>query len=253
MKIKKYSKVKGNLYKIVTDKEEYKLYDDIILKYELLLKKEIDEKEFQKVLKENNLLASYYDSLKAIGVRLRTKKELNTILKKKGFNNEEISYAINRLDKEGYLNSKVYIEAYIHDRLNLYLEGELKILKDLEKLGFKETEVRPFLEKVDHNIYLEKIEKYIGKKAKVNKKSVNEFKRKTLNELINKGFLKSDIMIYLDNIKLEENEEVIKKLVNNLYNKYIKKYDENIVMYKIRSALYQKGYTDIDINKYLEH
>ena len=44
MKILKYKKIKGNEYKIITDKEEYKLYDDIIIKHELLLKKEINKK-----------------------------------------------------------------------------------------------------------------------------------------------------------------------------------------------------------------
>ena len=41
MKILKYKKGKKNEYKIMTDEGEYILYDDIIIKYELLLKKEI--------------------------------------------------------------------------------------------------------------------------------------------------------------------------------------------------------------------
>ena len=42
-------------YKIITDKDEYKLYDDIIIKYELLLKKDIDDKDFTKILEENKI------------------------------------------------------------------------------------------------------------------------------------------------------------------------------------------------------
>ncbi len=51
MKILKYKKGKGNEYKIYTDKGEYRLYDDIIIKHELLLKKEINDKEFNSILK----------------------------------------------------------------------------------------------------------------------------------------------------------------------------------------------------------
>ena len=40
MKILKYKKGKRNEYQIITDKGEYVLFDDMIIKYELLLKKE---------------------------------------------------------------------------------------------------------------------------------------------------------------------------------------------------------------------
>ena len=218
MKILKYKKIKGNEYKIITDKGEYRLYDDIIIKYGLLLKKDISEKKLNEVLKENNLLLAYYMGLKAISVRLRAEKELMAILKKKGFNEKEIKYAIDRLNKDGYLNHKVYIEAYIHDMLNLYIVGEDKIYSDLIDLGFKDEEIKPFLKKINKDIYLEKINKYINKKVKSNKKSIKEFKRKTLKELIDKGFKKGDIMSYLDSLEIEENQDVIGKLVNKLYN-----------------------------------
>lgn len=252
MKILKYRKGKGNEYKIITDKDEYKLYDDIIIKYELLLKKDIDDKDFTKILEENKLFSAYYDALKLINTKLRTEKEIKVLLKKKEYNYKEIDYAIKRLDKEGYLNHKVYIEAFIHDMLNLYLIGEDKILKDLVNLGFEEKEIRLYLDKIDKDIYKDKIDKYINKKLKANKKSEIEFKRKFLGELINKGFSKNDIMIFLENTNVVEDEEVTRRLIIKLYNKYIKKYDYNTVKLKIRNYLYQKGYKDIDIDKYIK-
>ena len=252
MKILKYKKVKGNEYKIITNKEEYKLYDDIIIKYELLLKKEISEKEFEKVIEENNLLKSYYVALKAINIKMRTEKELENILKKKSYQEKEIKYAIARLQKEGYINHKAYIEAYIHDMLAMNVIGEQKILNDLLNLGFNEQEVLPYLKKIDIEIYLEKIKKYIDKKAKINKKSINEFKRKVLQELINKGFYKNDILEYLNNMELKENDIELEKIVAKTYNKYIKKYDLYTTKNKIKQYLYSKGYTNIDIDKYIE-
>ena len=79
MKILKYKKGKRNEYQIITDKGEYVLFDDMIIKYELLLKKELKEQEWNKILKENQLLKAYYESLKAINKKLRTKKELKNI------------------------------------------------------------------------------------------------------------------------------------------------------------------------------
>ena len=213
MKIVKYQKLKGNEYKVITDTSSYVLYDDIIIKYELLLKTNIDNKLFDNILKENNLLKAYYVALKLINIKLRCELELKQLLKKKKFNKEEIEYTIARLNKEGYLKHDIYIEAYIHDMLKLYLVGENKIYNDLINKGFKDNEINKYLKNIDKDIYLEKINKYINKKLKSNKKSAQEFKKKTLNELINKGFNKSDILIYLDNINIEFNEEEINKII----------------------------------------
>lgn len=252
MKILKYIKTKSNEYKITTDEGDYKLFDDIIIKSELLLKKDISKEEFTKILAENNMLKAYYNALKMVSVKMRSEMELKNLLKKKEYTSEEINYAIEKLAKEGYLNHEVYIEAYIHDMLNLYLVGEAKILKDLIKLGFKESEILPHLTKVDKSIYISKINKYITKKVKVNKRSINEFKRKVIDELINKGFSKEDIINCLNNFELEENTDELEKLINKLYKKYMNKFDLNTTKIKIKNYLYQKGYAEINIDKYLD-
>lgn len=252
MKILKYKKGKRNEYKILTDEKEYILYDDIIIKYELLLKKEISKKEWDTILKENNTLKSYYEGLKAINTKLRSEKELRDILKKKGYQSSEIDYALKRLNEEGYLNHKVYIEAYIHDALTLNIVGENKILKDLENLGFHNKEIKEELDKIDKSIYNEKIKKYIDKKLKANKKSANEFIKKITLDLINKGFNKEDITRYLNTLEIEDNEEEIAKIINKLYNKYINKYDLYTTKMKIKAYLYSKGYINIDIDEYIK-
>lgn len=252
MKIIKYKKDKGNIYKVITEDGEYKLYDDIIINHSLLLKKEITKNEFNKIIAENNLLKAYYDSLKSINTKMRCEKEIREILRKKEYSASDIAITIEKLKKDGYLNSKVYIEAYIHDRLALYTEGEQKILKDLINLGFKEGEIKPFLEKIDKDIYTAKIEKYIDKKLKANKKSSKEFKRKMLGELIIKGFNKIDIINYLENLEIKENPNEIAKIINKLYNKYINKYDLYTTKVKIREYLYRKGYENIDIDEYIK-
>ena len=146
----------------------------------------------------------------------------------------------------------MYIEAYIHDALTLKLVGEKKIASKLESLGFKNDEINKYLRKVDPNIYQEKIEKYILKKLKTNKKSVSEFKRKIMLDLINKGFNKEDIEAFLNTLEIEENTEEIKKIINRLYNKYMNKYDLYTTKNKIRQYLYSKGYGSIDIDEYIK-
>ncbi len=252
MKILKYQKTRNNEYKIFTDIGEYKLYDDIIIKYELLLNNEIKENKWNEILEDNKLLEAYYLALKALNIKMRNKKELKTILKKKNYSDSAVEYAIIRLENEGYLNNLVYIEAYVHDMITLNLVGENKIYNDLISMGFKDKEINPFLAKIDKDVYLSKINKYLNKKAKINKKSINEFKQKSILELINKGFNKEDIIQELNKLSLEENEIEIEKLVNRLYQKYIKKYDIYMTKNKLKTYLYSKGYPNIDIDKYIK-
>ena len=71
MKIQKFVKDNGNKYKVYVDDEVYKLYDDIIVKYGLTMKESIDKDTFDNVLKENDKLSSYYESIKYITKKIR--------------------------------------------------------------------------------------------------------------------------------------------------------------------------------------
>jgi len=252
MKILKYQKLTNNEYKIITDTHEYRLYDDIIIEYGLLLKKEIDSKDMGTIIKKNNSLKGYYLALKTLSWKMRCEKEIKELLKKKGFFESEINYVLNRLNKEGYLNHETYIEAYIHDALNLNLKGELKIKKELLDLGFKENEINKYLAKVDPEIYHYKIKNYLAKKLKVHKSSALEFKRKVKVDLIKKGFYKEDIENLLQDMKILDNEEELLKIITKLYYKYMKKDDLYTTTLKIKNYLYGKGYHNIDIESYLK-
>lgn len=85
MKIQKYIKDRQNKYKVVIDDEEYILYDDVIVKYNLLLKSEIDNSSFEEIKTYNDELKSYYDSIKYISRRLRSEKEIYEYLEKKKY------------------------------------------------------------------------------------------------------------------------------------------------------------------------
>ena len=83
MEIVKFVKIKNNKYKVImNDKQEYLLYDDLIVAYNLLANKNIDQKLLTKIMQENEYLEAYYKGLKYLTTRLRTKKELTKLLQK---------------------------------------------------------------------------------------------------------------------------------------------------------------------------
>ena len=65
MEIKEFKKLKGNVYELkFKNGEEVKLYDDVILKYNLLFNKSFNDKLYEEIINYNKSLDAYYISLK---------------------------------------------------------------------------------------------------------------------------------------------------------------------------------------------
>ena len=242
MKIKKVSKKKDGLYEILFDNlEKINLYDDVILKYELLLKREVDEKLLNKILKENSLQECYHKALKYVNSKLRTEKEIR--LKLKDYDGEALDYTIKRLKQEGFLNDSLYIRSYTNDAVNFKLVGPNKIRLDLKKLGFREDDVNNYLESLDNDIWLNKIRKYLTKKINSNNKlSGSNLKIKLITDLQNKGFYKEDIISIISEFTFVDDQNIYAKEYEKVKKKLSKKYSGSELEYQIKNKMYQKGF-----------
>lgn len=242
MKIVSYQKKKTNLYEItLSNNEKISLYDDVILKYELLLKKEIAEKQLKEIIEYNNKIEGYYIALKFLNNKLRTENEIRKKLQY--FSKEAINYTIDRLKEDGYLNNELYIKSYINDEVNLKLIGPNKILFDLKKLGFKEEEILNYLNSLEKDIWLNKINKYLLKKINSNHNlSGIVLKQKLLEDLQHKGFFKEDINMIIAEFDFPDNNLIREKEYIKLKNKLSKKYSGEELEYRIKISLMKKGF-----------
>ena len=246
MKILKYTKLKNNQYKINLDNgEEIKLYDDVILKENLLLTKEITSQQLTKIIASNDYYIAYYKALKLINTRLRSEKELRTLLKKT-FTSNLIDKVIDTLKKEGYLDSKTYISSYIHDALILTLKGPNKIKKELLNMNFMEEKINALLP-TDNNIWVERINKYLTKKLKISTNYSNQkLKIKMQQELLNLGYNKEMINEAISNLSFPSDKNNLIKDYQKIKAKLERKKIDNID-YQLISKLLQKGYNYEDI------
>lgn len=249
MKIQKYIKDKQNKYRVVIDDEEYILYDDVIIKYNLLLIKEIDNKTFKEMFGLNDELKSYYDSIKYISRKLRSEKEIYEYLEKKGIDESTIKKTIKRLRDSKFLNDDVYLNAYFKDQINLTNNGPKKIEVNLLKLGFREDIIKEKLSSIDESVWKDKLEKYIDKKIKTNHtSSSNMLKIKITNDLINLGFTKEDIISILNKKDLND-EFALKKEYIKSKRLLSSKYEGTTLENKIRERLFRKGFYVFDIKE----
>lgn len=252
MKIKTIKK-QANKYKIILEDNTIIItYDDIIIKNNILYKKELDEDLIKRIEEENNYYEAYNKTIKYIKTKLRSEFEIKKYISKLEINENDKTEILEKLKTEKLIDDKFYVKAYIHDRIELSNEGPNKIKESLLKEYIDENIINQELETIDKRQIKEKLEKLILKKLKTNHKySGNMFKQKILNYFINLGYDKSDINEIIDKNQIDDNE-IIKKEYDKLYNKLKQKYNDYELNLKIKQKLYQKGFKIEEINKMLK-
>ena len=244
MKIEKFKKRPNGLYTIYLDNfNTYDFYEEIILKYELLLTKTIEEDKLNKIIEDNKNYESYYDALKTLKRAIKTKEEIRKLLTDKKYSKESIDFAITTLEKQGYINDKNYSKSYIHNSIITTNKGPKKIEEELIKKGIVFDNYNEALEEYNTSLEKEKIEKLISKKIKSNhNKSAKVLKQKLQIDLINNGFSKDIIKEILNSTTIEENNDIAKKEYEKYYKKLSKKYSGKELEYKLKQKMYSLGF-----------
>ena len=250
MKIEKIIKKKSNIYEIIlSDKTSLSFYDETIFRFNLLITKKINKDDLEKINHFNLQVEAYYKALSYIKKKLRTRMELYKKLEELKYDENIIKNVLEKLEKQKYLNDELYIKSYINDQINLTLKGPIKIKRELNNLGF--SNIDPYFENIDKEVWKNKVKKIIDKNIKSNKKySKNNLIMKIKNNLIQNGYNIDDYSYWITDLKIEDDEEIVKKLIDRAKIKYSKKYSGKELEYKIKQYMYSKGF-NISIDKYL--
>ena len=219
MKILKYKKLKSGKYQVELDNSnKIELYEDTILKYDLLLTKEIEETKLDTILQYNDQFDAYYLTLKYLNVRARSKKEIKDYLRKKEYSEDIILETISKLESQGYLNDLGFAKSFLTNKLITTSNGPLKIRRELLQHELSNEDINIVLEEYTDEIQIEKIKKQVNRIVKSNR---------------NKG------NVYLE---LEDDINLAKKEYDKLYKKLSRKYSGEELEFKINQKLYQKGF-----------
>ncbi len=199
MKIEKYESINNGQYKIyLSDGTILKINSDVIINNNLLYKKEIDNTLLNKILKENDNANIYNKCVKYISVRLRSKKEIIDYLKK--LNIDNTADIIDKLTKNNLINDEVFTKAFIKDKINFTSYGPYRIRQELNKYNIDNEIIDKYINDIDEEILIDKVDKQINKIIKSNRKySGNILKTKIYNNLYNNGFDKDMIINVLNN------------------------------------------------------
>ena len=221
MQINKFVKKKNDMYNIVLeDGTVLVAHQNLILKYDLLIKKSITN-ELRNIIEEENLTYIAYNiALKYIANKMRTKKEIKEYLLKKEVDETIANNVIEMLENDSYIKDETYAVAFINDKINLSNDGPNKILRELVDKGIDQSIAFSKIEIFDKETQKEKIKMIADKLIKNNKtKSTYFLKNKIIEYLSNLGYDKSLILDAINNISFVENNNIAKKEYEKIYKR----------------------------------
>lgn len=243
MKILKYKKKRNGQYELQLESgEELILYEEVILKFELLLKKKIEQSEKEKVLLCNQEYDVYYVALKALKNRFRSVKDLKELLLKKEYPVEYVEKAIDKLLKQGYLNDQSFAKAYINNQMITSSKGPRKFEKELLDKGVQSDIIFKELEVFTKEEQISKIKKIATRLIKSNRSRGGAvLRRKITHDIQMAGYDVSLINSVLSTMEFGDTKDIAKKEYDKLYRRLSRKYSGRELDYKIKEKLYQKG------------
>lgn len=249
MKITKYEKKKNGMYQIFFDDGfNVDIHEEIILKYNLLIKKQATNFEIEKMLDENKKYISYNLAIKYLSVKMRSKKEIKEYLLKKDIEFETIDEVIKLLEKDHYLDDYTYSKAYVNDKILLSNDGPYKIKNKLLDLAICEDAINKALTVFNEDIQLEKIDKLVTKYINSNRnKSVYSLKNKIFENLTNLGYSKSLINDVIDKTSFNDDKDIAKKEYTKIYKRLSRKYSGSELDYKVKQKMYALGFRNFNI------
>lgn len=202
MKILKYEKKgNGNYLVYLEDGKSIKLNEEIILKYKLLYKKDIDTFLLNDILQDNNNYDIYNKCVKYIEVRMRSINEIKEYIKRNNASPDLIDETIDKLIKNKLLDDEKFTKAFVNDKLKFTTMGPYRIEMELKKHNIDNIIISKYINSIDEEILNEKINKQITKLIKSNHGKTN-LKNKIYNNLINLGYSSSKILENLNNYDL---------------------------------------------------
>lgn len=243
MKIEKFKKLKDGVYELKLDNENIIFtYEEVILKFELLINREIDNKKLKEIEKLNDYYKCYYTAIKSIKKKSYSRKELFKKLKDE-FEEYLVNEVLDNIEKLGYIDDKSFANSYINRQITTTNHGPIRIVRDLEDKGIDKKIIEQEMNAYTDDIEKEKIKKLVTKGINSNHTKGNNFiLRKLKNDLVYQGFNIELVESELSKIKLEDDSDIREKEYNKIKNKLSRKYSGKELEYKIKEKMAQKGF-----------
>lgn len=185
-----YSKSKEVFEVVFEDETKLLLNYNIFEKYKVSVDMYFSEDEILEMKYFSDIERAKSRAINYISGKLKTKYEVRLKLKENGFAEDVIDEVLDILEKEEYLNDKVYCEIFIEDKKKLNGYGKNKIKSLLIQKGISKNIFEYFLNEFEYDEEFDNALKMGIKKLELLSNEEDNFKKKQkiINYLTYRGF-----------------------------------------------------------------
>lgn len=185
-----YSKSKEVFEVIFEDETKLLLNYNIFEKYKVSVDMDFSEDEILEMKYFSDIERAKSRAINYISGKFKTKYEVRLKLKENGFAEEVIDEVLDILEKEEYLNDKIYCEIFIEDKKKLNGYGKNKIKSLLIQKGISKNIFEDFLDEFEYDEEFDNALKMGIKKLNLLSNEEDKFKKKQkiINYLAYRGF-----------------------------------------------------------------
>ena len=185
-----YSKSKEVFEVVFEDETKLLLNYNIFEKYKVSVDMYFSEDEILEMKYFSDIERAKSRAINYISGKLKTKYEVRLKLKENGFAEDVIDEGLDILEKEEYLNDKVYCEIFIEDKKKLNGYGKNKIKSLLIQKGISKNIFEDFLNEFEYDEEFDNALKMGIKKLELLSNEEDNFKKKQkiINYLTYRGF-----------------------------------------------------------------
>lgn len=177
-------------YQLFAGSEEPLLvvHEDILIRFSLMKGRTVSEEELHLIRTEDERYRAYASAVYYLGIKPRTRKQIELYLTRKQFEEMNIRHALDRLESERIVDDELYAHQYAAQRLRNGLKGSRWIRQELQQLGISQHTAAEALGSLDRNAELAAAEAVAGKKWRSLNGSPGEKKQKLIVYLLRRGF-----------------------------------------------------------------
>ncbi|SDC05103.1 regulatory protein [Pelagirhabdus alkalitolerans] len=259
--IQKKNKQRYNIHLIDQEKEYYgfSVEEDTLIQEGLQKGVQLTQDEIESLLRKDSVHKGYSKALNYLSHRMRSVYEMRTYLKDKEIDEEEINHIVERLLNDQLLDDKAFSQAYVLTKINTTMKGPNMIRKELIQKGVDQLIINQALEAFDDQQQLQHIEKWLAKQSLHSKKeSLKQMMQKQKQTLMRKGYDQHVINLAFERL-VEEREDssndewdALVYQGEKLLKRYRKKHEGYMLTQKLKAGLYQKGFTQDLINRFMD-
>lgn len=139
------------------------LFDELVIKYDLKVGKEVDSGEITELALEDDSKKAMDLAIRYLGYRARSQKEMENYLQGKGFCQDIIERTIDKLESYGYIDDRAFAGDWVRGRMKSKPMGKAMIKMELIQKGIAEEIIEESLEGIDEDTELLKAREVVLK------------------------------------------------------------------------------------------